>query len=160
MLKSRKPTIKDYYPISEEYKLPEQVVVFKCLPNRDNILPFENYHKKSGKEDLPYWWRAYNDVNHSFNENFKEAKLKTVRDALAGAFLLNVIHEPSADRLFKYGLLKEKYLPKGFGQMHDKFRGKEVQPTCCSPPDTKDQFVIETALFLYDYEEPVNIKSQ
>src|SRR3990170_89055 len=27
--KPRKPTIRDYYPISEEYKLPEQVAVFK-----------------------------------------------------------------------------------------------------------------------------------
>jgi hypothetical protein len=156
--KPRKPSIKDYYPISEEYKLTEEVVTFKCLPDREQLKPFLLYQRKTG-ETCPDWWNAYNKVKHNFNENFKEAKLKTVRDALAGAFLLNVIHEPSADRLFKYGLLKEKYKPKGFGQIHDKFRGKEIQPTCCSPPDTKDQFVIETALFLYDYEKPINLKS-
>ena len=87
--------------------------------------------------------------------NFKEAKLKTVRDALSGAFLLNVIHEPAANRLATYGLLKAKYAPKGFGQIHDQFRGQKMQPDTCSPSNTKDPFIIETQLFFYDYEKPV-----
>ena len=44
----------DYYPISEEYKLYEKIVVFKCLPNREEILPFKEYRKEIGK--VPYWW--------------------------------------------------------------------------------------------------------
>lgn len=151
--KSRKLTIKDYYPISEEYKLTEEVVTFKCLPRREPVKPFLQYQRKCG-ETLPDWWHIYNNVKHNFRENFKEAKLKTVRDALAGAFLLNVIHKPAAERLFQYGLLKEKYLRIGFEQIHDRFRGREMQPTCCSPSDTEDPFTIETELFLYDYEKP------
>ena len=158
---SRYPTIRDYYPISEEYKLPEQVAVFKCLPSRENILPFEKYFRESGKGKLPYWWKAYNNIKHNFNENFKEAKLITVRDALAGAFLLNVIHEPSALRLFDYGLLKPNY-PQGttfFEPIFDPFRGKQHQerPPNCKP--IEDAYTMETSLFAYDYEKAKNLKS-
>jgi hypothetical protein len=153
----RKPVIRDYYPISEEYKLNDEIAVFKCLPDRENVKPFEGYQRKSGK--IPYWWTAYNYVKHEFNENFKEAKLKTVRDALAGAFLLNVIHQPAADRLARYGLLKPKYAPRGFEQIHDKFRGKKMQPDRCSPSNTENPYTIETTLFIYDYEKPTNLKS-
>ena len=78
--KSRKPTIKDYYPISEVYKLTEESVMFKCLPYREQLVPFYQYQRKSG-ETTPDWWTAYNKVKHKFSEYFKEAKLKTVRDA-------------------------------------------------------------------------------
>lgn len=156
----RDPKITDYYPISEEYKLPKEVVTFKCLPDRENIVPFKEYQRKSGKQDTPYWWKIYNNVKHHFSENFKKATLKTVRDALAGAFLLNVLHHPAADRLADYGLLKPKYRPRGFGQMHEKFRGKEMQPVSCSPSNTENPYIIETELFIYDYEKPISLKSE
>jgi hypothetical protein len=150
--KPKNPVITDYYPISEEYKLPEEVVIFKCLPDRENVLPFKEY-QKSGKKKIPYWWTAYNKIKHKFSKNFKKATLKTVRDALAAAFLLNVIHGPAADRLAEYRLVKPKYAPRGFKQIHDKFRGKPMQPEECSPTTTENPFKIETALFIYDYEK-------
>jgi hypothetical protein len=151
--KPRNPTIGDYYPISEEYILPEKVAEFKCLPNRENILPFEKYCRKSGKRELPYWWTAYNKVKHNFNKNFKEAKLKTIRDALAGAFLLNVVHEPAALRLFDHGMLKPKYPPKVIWEVqYDTFERREQHPHRPSY-DIEDPFKIETSLFTYDYEK-------
>ena len=157
--KPRNPVITDYYPISEEYLLEKQVVTFKCLPYRVNILPFDNYNRQSGNK-LPYWWNVYNNIKHHFAENFKEAKLKTVRDALAGAFILNVIHEPSALRLFKYGLLKPKYLPSVmFEEKYDTFKGHEQHPERPSWELIEDAFTIETSLFLYDYEKAKNLKS-
>jgi hypothetical protein len=150
--KPRKPTIKDYYPISEEYKLTKEVVTFKCLPDRETVKPFLLYQRESGGT-YPDWWNAYNKVKHNFSKNFKKATLKTVRDALAGAFLLNVIHPPAADRLADYGLVKPKYAPRGFEQKHDKFRGKEMQPVSCSPSNTENPYFIETELFIYDYEK-------
>ncbi len=155
--KPRNPTITDYYPISEEYRLYEKIVVFKRLPDRDKVLPFKEY-QKSGKRKIPYWWTVYNKVKHEFSKSFKRAKLETVRDALAGAFLLNVIHDPAANRLVDFKMLAPKYAPRGFEQTPDKFRGKQMQPDKCSPPDTEDPYTIETAIFLYDYEKPVNLE--
>jgi hypothetical protein len=141
----------DYYPISEEYKLYEKIVVFKCLPNREEISPFKEYRKELGK--VPYWWTKYNGIKHQFSVNFKEANLKTVRDALAGAFLLNVIHDPAADRLARYKLLTPKYAPRGFQLIYDKFRGKSMHPIYVSDLSSVDPFFIETSLFKYDYEK-------
>ena len=150
--KPRYPTIKDYYPISNEYKLSEQVVTFKCLPNRENIQPFEKYIEKSGKGKTPYWWKSYNKVKHNFNQSFKEAKLKTVRDALAGAFLLNVIHVPASERLFDYGLLKPIYPFSTFIEiLYDTFRGRKMHPERPSYKPIDNAFTIETNLFSYDY---------
>jgi hypothetical protein len=153
--KTRYPTIKDYYPISEEYKLPQQVAVFKCLPSRQNVLPFEKYLRKSGKGNTPYWWKHYNNVKHNVNENFKDAKLETVRDALAGAFLLNVVHVPASERLSDYGLLKPNYVQGETIEqpIYDTFRGRKQHPERPSYKPIEDAFTIETSLFLYDYEE-------
>jgi hypothetical protein len=152
----RDQEVMDYYPISEEYILYEMNVVFKCLPKRENVLPFKEYRKELGK--VPYWWTAYNHVKHFFSEDFKQANLRTVRDALAGAFLLNVIHEPAALQLFEYGLLKPIY-PQGATftqQLYDTFRGRDLIKTRPLNPDFKpieDAFTIETPLFSFDYLE-------
>ncbi len=143
----------DYYPLSEEYKLYEKVVVFKSLPKREEVLPFKEYRKDLGK--VPYWWTAYNHVKHNFSEDFKQANLKTVRDALAGAFLLNVIYEPAADRLAKYGLVKDKYPSVGYGKERNFFRGRCRQSNYTVVPDYHAfDCLIETPLFIYtfDYE--------
>jgi hypothetical protein len=154
--KTRNHVITDFYPISDDYRLPKQTVLFKCLPNKESIVPFENYTIGN----TPYWWTAYNNIKHNFNQNFKEAKLKTVRDALAGAFLLNVVHEPSALRLFSYGLLKPKYLPVVmWEERYDKFRGREQHRQRPKWEPIDDAFTIETSLFQYDYEKAKNLKS-
>lgn len=147
----------DYYPISEEYVLPEMIVVFKCLPERENLLPFREFQKKEGNK-VPYWWTAYNHVKHFFSEDFKQANLKTVRDALAGAFLINVLYEPASLQLFDYGLFKPIY-PQGesFVQpLYDTFRGRNPFKTRPPNPDFKpieDAFIIETPLFIFNYME-------
>ena len=153
--KPRKPNIYDYYPISEEYTLPQEVVKFKCLPKREEITPFKDYVRKSKKKNIPYWWTVYNGIKHKFNETFQKANLKTTRDALAGAFLLNVIHVPSIDRLLAFVLLKARYGPKGYELIFDEFRGKDMHPGY-SPSDVKDPYFIETNLFLYDYQKPIS----
>jgi hypothetical protein len=115
----RKPkkatTIWDYFPLAEELNLSQQKVTFKRLPVREELYPFNQYQKTKNAADecitCPDWWNVYNSIKHNFKENFKEAKLTFVKDALAGAFLLNVVHKPASVELFKYGLLKPKYLP-------------------------------------------------
>jgi hypothetical protein len=131
----------------EIYAIISMTVTFKCLPNRISITPFNCEH--------PEWWNSYNDLKHDLAVNLKKANLETVRDALAGAFLLNVIHEPAALRLFDFGLLKPNYAQGTtfFEPIFDTFRGRKPQDR---PPDCKpveDAFTIETSLFSFDYEE-------
>jgi hypothetical protein len=100
--KSREPNITDYYPFSEVYNLPQKTVMFKRLPEREQLVPFQQYVKVGGRIKTPDWWRVYNKVKHSFSDNFGKATLQNTRDALAGAFLLNVIHTPAYIRLLEY----------------------------------------------------------
>lgn len=82
------------------YGIRTKKVKFKCLPDREVIVPFSNGCRE--------WWRFYNKVKHEIRFNLTKANLKNVRDSIAGAFLLNAIHIPGAIRLHKYGVYKEK----------------------------------------------------
>jgi hypothetical protein len=161
----KKPTIWDYYPLAEELNLSKQKVTFKRLPIRDELFPFAQYQKAkdaTGKDCVacPNWWNAYNGIKHKFSENFIEAKIITIRDALAGAFLLNVIHEPASLRLSDYGLVKPKYLPVVmWEEKYDTFKGRKQHKERPSFEIIEDAFIIETPLFSYDYEEAKNLKS-
>ncbi|MGA2682263.1 MAG: hypothetical protein ABSF44_10755 [Candidatus Bathyarchaeia archaeon] len=130
---------------NEIYGISSEEVTFKCLPKRMKIIPF--------KEAKPEWWDSYNDIKHDFGDNLSKANLRVVRDALAGAFLLNVIHYPAADWLSHFKLFTPKYAPRGFEQIYDKFRGKSMQPIYVSDVSSIDPFLIETPLFIYDYEK-------
>jgi len=87
----------------EIYKLSTNTVIFKRLPKREKILPFEVFNSQT---KAPYWWDIYNHTKHDFHEKFEQATLRVTRDALAGAFLLNVIHDPAILRLNGFGILK------------------------------------------------------
>jgi hypothetical protein len=162
--KPKKSTIWDYFPLAEELNLSKQKVTFKRLPAREDLSPFSQYQKVkdvSGKDciNCPSWWDSYNDIKHNFKENFTEAKLATVKDALAGAFLLNVAHEPAAIKLFTSSLLKPKYLPVVmWKEKYDKFRGLEQHKQRPSREPIDDAFTVETPLFKYDYEEAKKLK--
>ena len=142
--------ITDYRKLEPEYNLSKREVVFKCLPNRKTVIPFQRFDIKS-----PKWWRDYNKIKHEFSKNFDKANLKNVRDALAGAFLLNVIHKPARKRLFEYRLLQPKYQQgTSFVQtFNDRFDGQEMYPPRVFGVKNNNPFTIETSLFSYDYEE-------
>lgn len=86
-----------------EYGISTKKVKFKRLVKREDVIPFS---RDEGENCVPEWWKFYNDLKHDVGLNIKKANLKNARDALAGAFLLNVIHVPAALRLFKYHILK------------------------------------------------------
>lgn len=90
------------------YKLSEKTVTFKLSPESEKVMPFK---PRSDRAQSPKWWKTYNDVKHDVGVNIKEASLRNVRDALAGAFLLNVIHIPGALRLLKLGFLDLGEIP-------------------------------------------------
>jgi hypothetical protein len=87
-----------------EYKLSTKKVVFKRLPEREDVIPFTPFNTKT---QAPQWWDIYNGLKHDFGENFEKATLEVTRNGLAGAFLLNAMHVPGAFRLCEYGLVKD-----------------------------------------------------
>lgn len=142
-----KTSIGDYFPLALSYQLSDKEVKFKCLPNGITVIPFKGYMRKKERVSTPYWWRVYNKVKHQFSDNFKKATLRTTRDALAAAFLLNAIHTPSATRLAEFGLVRSKLTTEilkqpdleGFEENLEQRKGYWGY--------------IETPLFIYDYEQ-------
>ncbi len=144
-----KANITDYRKLEPEYNLSKRELIFKCLPDRETVIPFRGFDTES-----PKWWRDYNKIKHEFSLNFYKANLKTTRDALAGAFLLNAIHEPASLRLFDYGLLEPKYEPESYFEIkYPIFKGHKMPPEYPVGKEIEDPFVIETPLFIYDYEK-------
>ena len=140
--KPRFPEIIDYYPINSEYSLSERKIMFKVIPKRVPIKPFENYKEKG--QAVPRWWAHHNKIKHNFNKDtFQLANLMTARDALAGAFLLNVAHKPAAVRLSEYNLLIGKHNSHPIKLQLAEYYFK----------DTKPPATIETEVFFYDYED-------
>lgn len=122
-----------------EYKLSSRKVIFKRLPERELLVPFS--HPTS---HAPEWWDIYNGLKHDFSEFYEKANLKIIRDAMAGAFLLNAIHVPGADRLCKHGLIRDSV-------------GKQVTncPTfrACLDGKSPTYSFLETPIFFYDYDQ-------
>lgn len=59
----------------------------KVRMNTIELQPFKNW-KPSPLYSAPDWWTPYNRVKHERLENFKEANLKNVMNALAGLYIL------------------------------------------------------------------------
>ena len=59
-----------------------------------------------GEGKSPSWWYDYNDVKHNWSANMKRANMDNVLEALSGAFLLNAIHYPSIELLWRLGVFK------------------------------------------------------
>ena len=96
------------------------------------------------EERIPQWWFFYNDLKHDVSFNIKEANLRNTRDALAGAFLLNVVHFPSIERLCKHKLIKSDFRPNVV-----------VCQTLMEQLEKKRDYWahIETPIFRYDYDQ-------
>jgi len=161
-VKKGKPTIKDYHDLVIEYELPQRIVKFKRLPERDELKPFEQYKKINDETITPDWWRVYNKVKHKFKKNFDKANLQNTRNALAGAFLLNVVHKPAIIRLFQMRVAEPKY--ESFIVEYETGAGMPEEPSVeglvhilkgtIYPP-----LYVETKLFSFDYENPRRMNS-
>lgn len=151
--KSRNPTIRDYHDLAVEYKLPQRKVMFKRLPEREQLIPFQQYTKVGGRIVTPDWWRIYNGVKHHFSENFEKANLQNTRDALTGAFLLNIIHTPAYIRLIEYRIVT----PDPIGRTEFTLtKGWQDNVMELVKKDERIGF-IETPLFSYKYREELNL---
>lgn len=128
-----------------EYNLSKRKVIFKRLPEAEEITPYEPHNPKT---NAPQWWEIYNGLKHDVSIHIKQANLKNTLHALASAFLLNVIHYSAALRLFEHNISKISYLSpkqvlsptKKVGDIFlEWFEKRKLEGS------------VETALFIYDY---------
>jgi len=85
------------------YKLSKKKVMFKRLPKWEKVQPFKPHNRKT---NAPEWWGIYNGLKHDVSINIRNANLQITMNALASAFLLNVIHIPGYIWLYHYGVAK------------------------------------------------------
>jgi hypothetical protein len=149
ILGKRKPSIVDYFPLAEEYKLFQRKVMFKCLPEREQVMPFQQFVKVGNEVKTPSWWQIYNGVKHHFSEEFHKANLRNTRNSLAGAFLLNILHVPAYLRLIECRVVKPSQVGVGHYSLNEGWQEKMKELV------EKEQWFgfIETSLFSYDYQE-------
>ncbi|MCW4010534.1 MAG: hypothetical protein NWF05_07940 [Candidatus Bathyarchaeota archaeon] len=143
-----KAAMQDYRELENEYDLSKRIVIFKRLPNHEYICPFQQFEKSTS----PDWWKSYNGIKHEFSLNFKKANLRHVKEALAGAFLLNVVHKPAILRLYKYGVAKNPYrevVPKLDDGEYDVADIDDILKGTIYPP-----LYVETNLFYFNCEAP------
>jgi len=128
------------------YGISTKKVSFKFIPKREEVTPFSR--------SVPEWWTFYNDLKHEVGFNIKKANLRNTRDALAGAFLLNVVHEPAVLRLHDYHVLRVRYAENEFGKStRDSGFARDQIRKILFENNQKYAFVVETPVFEYRYEQ-------
>ena len=149
ILRKSKPSIADYCPIALEYKLSEKRVMFKRLPEPEIVTPFQQYAKIGEKIETPNWWQVYNRIKHHFSDNFEQANLQNTRDALAGAFVLNIIHTPAYIRLIRDRIVKPQRTGAGVFTLGTKWEESVKRFV----REDRRIGVIETSLFVFEYRQ-------
>lgn len=136
------------------YGLSALKVKFKCLGQRETVIPFSV--SGGGENPLPEWWNFYNDLKHDVGFNIEQANLKNARNALAGAFILNVRHIPGALRLFEYGVLDTGYveLMETYGS-YRRYRtfSRESLEKILENKEIEHPLSVETPVFSYKYNQ-------
>lgn len=81
----------------------------------DEIQPFLQFSKKHS----PEWWLAYNKVKHDMFNNRIHGNLENLLHALAGLFLLNVLHRPNQQVLILKSVIRNGIMssPMGVGAL-------------------------------------------
>jgi hypothetical protein len=118
-----------------------------------SLAPF----KKFGQDQSPNWWHYYNNVKHTWSSAIEQANMDNVLQALAGAFLLNSIHYPSIELLWRLGVLKTVVrVSGGYSDIHlpeSQFQSILQKAISNLKPIDYD-VAMETPLFLYTKMTP------
>lgn len=121
----------------KEYELSQKKIMFKRIPEREDVIPFTPSDLKT---KAPEWWEIYNSLKHDVGENLPKANLKNTLYALAGAFLLNVIHIPAILKFIEFDDLEFRGI-----------RDWELERRLKENPNHKFPGSKSTSIFSYDY---------
>jgi len=114
--------------------------------------PFEEF--KNNK--IPIWWNSYNHVKHKWFDCIEEATLANTVEALAGLFVLNIIHKESQEYLIKY---QNVIVGDFIGTMPQSFLMKAFKSSMIGiPKDFKYTCVARTPLFTHVFRVDENAR--
>lgn len=112
------------------------------------LYPFSKFNEGTS----PEWWHAHNKVKHNWSKALRQVNMDNALLALSGAFLINAIHYPSMELLWRLGSLdivietapglSELRLPESTFKELLKTAIKNRKPLGYD-------FIIETPLFIY-----------
>lgn len=131
------------------YTLSSKKIVVKkpklFLQAYGTLIPFSEFARNKS----PQWWKVYTALKHNWSKNIKKANLKNTLEALAGLFLLNVVHEPSIFRLADMGILLTLN-PRG-QRFH--FAPPLLRKILLKEhPLGSDRIIVDTPLFRWNFE--------
>jgi hypothetical protein len=131
-----------------EYNLSRKKVTFKNLPEIIVVTPFEVSNPKT---NAPRWWDVYNGLKHDVGVNIRSADLETALEALAGAFLLNVIYEPAILLLYDVDLLQFR-LPREARRDVEFEISRYMLESMIEKTGAQFTGIVDTDLFEYEYD--------
>lgn len=132
----------DYRDIFEaKYHFSERKI--SVLITQDTIQPFEGWGG-TGSVD---WWNAYTDIKHSRFRNRKSATLKSVIDALAALFLLNVYYPANRKYLATIDVIEDQLKEKNKHNLMQQLEKDYINTTGLFTP------VAQTEIFAYIFSD-------
>lgn len=154
--KGIKPNRQDFVSMSEineifedKYKLSSKEVIYKVLSDRKRNKPFDAIKNTPTKG----WWGIYNGLKHDVAVTLEEATLKNTWEALACAFLLNVLHQPSIERFWEYHVLQIDNVGTGLGKSAKNSGINKAHLIDIAEKGTSLGLFVETSLFKYEYNQ-------
>jgi len=153
------PTIADFRKtFNPIFKLSSaEVEASYGLTNYGNLKPFKGFGKRS-----PSWWDAHNKLKHKFFEKLEErAKLQNTINALAGLFLLNILHKENQQYLIRHTdvIFSEGVGAKEFATKLHKERWLRAS-FIGVPKDISYRFFARTQLFAHIFRVDKKITTQ
>ena len=98
--------------IGPVYRLAEvRVAVSDGIASYEELEPFKAF----ASDSTPDWWEAYNKYKHSRYADIDIATLRNSVEALAGLFVLNVLHKENQAFLVERGVIRATYGPSDKG---------------------------------------------
>lgn len=114
------------------------------------LMPFKDFDKKS-----QIWWDSYNKVKHELFEQIeKRATLENTINALAGLFILNILHKESRKYLIGYtDVIFGEYMSK---RDLDQFL---IKSFVGAPRNVVSKFIARTPLFVHTFRYDKNVSA-
>lgn len=115
------------------------------------LTPFANFSSKT--KVSPSWWEDHQKVKHFWATAIQKANMDNTLEALSGAFLLNAVHYPSIELLWRLGDLDLTYKVMGG---HETWHISEdtlvrfVDEAIKERKPLANDHVLETRLFVYE----------
>lgn len=113
------------------------------------LYPYNDFGKKS-----PLWWDSYNKVKHEIFEQIeKKATLENTLNALAGLFILNILHKESQQYLIRY---TNVFFAEYFGKKEiEAYLGKSFIGV---PENIASKFLARTPVFTHIFRIDKNVR--